>query len=231
VALLAVGCVPLQILDPSFLDSGTPVVPSSPFGASAPVPPATTVNYPPASTELSLHVDAIGRAILKANKDVALEPLFASLTFPQAEIFHRGTNLVYVTDSLVKQCKTDAELAAVLALELAKMVAEREALAAPRARNPQGGPPPEVLIGNAAQPGPFDAARMAELARYDKQRREAAKVLPPPDPDKLAARYLEKAGYPANSLEAVQPLLQLAETNYTLEKQIKMSDQPRWTAP
>ena len=44
--------------------------------------------------------------------------------FPQPELFHRDTTVVYVSDGLVKECPTDELLAAHLAREMAAMTLE-----------------------------------------------------------------------------------------------------------
>src|SRR5262249_39695897 len=74
-------------------------------------------------------VDAGGRQLLAANPQVGAKPLFHTIGAPQPEVFHRGTSDVWVTEGLVRQCATDGQLAALLCLELGKMVAEREAAA------------------------------------------------------------------------------------------------------
>jgi hypothetical protein len=205
------------------------MVPTSPFGS--PAPAATTrsiASYAPAGTEVAARADAMGRKVLAANPQAGLKPLFWTLGSPKPEIFHQGTKTVFVTDSLVRSCQTDAQLAAVLSLELAKMVAEREALAPARTRSVEPRPPIDVPIGNAGQPGAFDQARMAELARYERERREAVKPPPPPDPQVLAGVFLERAGFARADLESARPLLHAAEGNYELEKHIKTYGQSGW---
>jgi hypothetical protein len=221
--LLAGGCVPPRLFDWS-TDTDTRTVPASPFGAPGPAAPVhSTASYTQASTDIATRVDFIGRKVLAANPEAGLRPLFATHGSPQPEIFHQGTKVVNITDSLVKQCQTDAQLAAVLALELAKMVSEREALAPAGSRRLEVRPPIDVPIGNAAQADAFEQARMAELARYDRQRQLASQPLPPPDPQVLARVYLEKAGYSRADLESVRPLLKQAEGNYILEKGYRAS--------
>ena len=83
-----------------------------------------TVN--PASTDTAARVDTMGRRILAANPGIGGKPMFTTIGAPQSEVFHRGMTDVFVTEGLVREC-TDEQLAAVLCLELAKMVREREA--------------------------------------------------------------------------------------------------------
>src|SRR5437879_3739195 len=90
-------------------------------------PMTTLPTLSPASTEAASRVDKIGRGILAANPQIGAKPLFRTIGAPRPEVFHRGTDDVYVTEGLVRLCETDGQLAAVLCAELAKMVAEREA--------------------------------------------------------------------------------------------------------
>jgi hypothetical protein len=229
--LVVAGCLPIHaVLDP---DAETPstLVPTSPFG-NPPAPPQTAVKaaFAPASRDLALRVDRVGKDVLAANPQIGLRPLFATIGAPKEEVFHQGTGTIWVTEGLVKLCQGDGQLAALLCVELGKMVSEREALASPQMRNPEHRPPMDMPIGNAGQFSAPDLTRMAELAPYDRERQRAAKRLPPPDPNVLARGYLEKAGFAKTELEAVAPLLGAAERNCALEKQINGAAVPAWTA-
>src|SRR5947209_3113330 len=117
--LAIVGCVTT--------DASTTAVPGSVFGF-APVPTSDTkVNYAPPSLEIAGRVDAMGTRIRQANPQIPFQPLFRTIGSPQPEIFHRGVAEILITEGLAKDCKTDAQLAAVLSMELAKMVSEKMA--------------------------------------------------------------------------------------------------------
>jgi hypothetical protein len=202
-------------------EAGTPLVPADPFHQAAVTPPRVPVTYAPPSLAAANRVQEVGQRLWLANKQAGLRPQFRTIGAPAPEIFHVGTSEVDLTEGLVNQCRTDAELAAVLASELGKMVAEREALAGPQTRSPDREPPPEVRIGNdsnSALGGP-DLTRLAELGKFEKERRRPA-AGPPPDPQVLARGYLVKAGYAEADLERVKPLLQAAAANSTFEKQM-----------
>jgi hypothetical protein len=216
---MVLGCV--------FDEPKTPVVSSPTFVGGAPVPPGMPVsraNYPSAPLESAARVDTVGMQLVAANKEIGLQPQFRTIGAPQPEIFHYGTSNVLITDGLVKQCATDGQLAAVLARELAKMVAEREVLAPPETRRPERLPPMEVRIGseNGGGFGPSsDQTHLAELGKYEKERRNLTRPLTPPDPDVLARSYLTKAGFAPAELDAALPLLQSASENTSFAKQLK----------
>jgi hypothetical protein len=211
--LTAAGCLSPQ--------PNTASVPPNPFGMS-PSAQRALASHAPASVETAARVDAVGRQILTANSQTGVRPLFRTIGAPQPEIFHIGTSEIDITEGLAKQCATDGQMAAVLCVELGKMVSEREALTVPQTRAPERLPPVEIRIGNdsAGSFGSADQTHRAELAKYDeeRQRRKAAHV--PPDPGRLASGYLTKAGYPASDMDAIAPLLRSAAENATFAKQL-----------
>jgi hypothetical protein len=222
VAFLPVFCV--AAMGCLTREPNTTLVPSNPFGTS---PPQSTQNaLVPASLEAAARVDSLGRKILAANPQIGIQPLFRTIGAPQPEIFHRGTSEIDITEALANQCMTEAQLAAVLSSELGKMVSERELLAGPQARAPEAEPPMEVRIGsdNAGSFGPADQLHRAELAKFDKERRQrAASASARLDAQTLARGYMLKAGYTAADFDSAAPLLRSAAENHTFAKQILSS--------
>src|SRR5262245_15692791 len=188
--------------------------------------PKAPPNLAPASTEAASRVDKIGRGILAANPQIGAKPLFRTIGAPRPEIFHRGTDDIYVTEGLVKLCETDGQLAAVVCAELAKMVAEREAAAPASVRRPERLPPIDVPIAADGFAGAPDHTRLRELADYEKQKRQQARQekLPPPDPQTLCKDYLRtyllRAGYSPQDIDRAAPVLHAAAANYVFEQQM-----------
>src|SRR5713101_6941225 len=116
---------------PTTLDQSTSLNPRT---ALSPTGPVTRASNRPAPAESAARVDLLGRNILAANPQIGMKPQFMVIGSPQPEIFHKKTGELFITEGLVKQCKTEGELAALLSHELGKMVSEREALAGPQAR-------------------------------------------------------------------------------------------------
>ena len=221
-ALLALGgCM---TLDPAARDSAMPQVPASPFPASVvQTVKRAKLNYTPADQVMGMRVDAVGRKLLTANADVGLRPRFATIGSAAPEIFHPDQSIVYITEGLVRQCRTEAELAAVLASELGRMVSEREAATARATRLQEPGPPLHLPIGGQGNPVGADPTYFVEIAKYEKEHPKAARnrFLPPPDPHRVSAGLLERAGFQKADLDTVAPLLRGAEKNCTLERQFK----------
>jgi hypothetical protein len=214
-------------------DQSTAVVPPVPPGhvASAPSPFPARSAYPPQNLELAARVDGLGRKLLAANPQVGLQHVvFSTIGDPRPEIFHRGQVEIIVTEGLVQQCRDEAELAAVLCLELGKMVSEREAQAKPRTRLPRREEVIDVRVGNevGGSFGPADGTALAELGKLQQERQrvvEAASL--PPDPRVVAGGLLQRAGFAQEDLQRIEPILRLVEKNNTFEKQMKPSEPPR----
>ncbi|HZY86947.1 MAG TPA: hypothetical protein VFE78_19085 [Gemmataceae bacterium] len=208
-----------------FADGPQKLVSANPFGNTPPKGTPARVMYAPASEETGKRVGQVGEKLLAANRQTIIHPVFQTVGSSQPEVFHHDTSAVYITEGMVRECKSDGQLAAVLALELGKMVSEREALARPASRMPDRWVPMEVRVGNdvGGAFGAADGTHLAELAKANRLRDGAANVQPPapPSPEVLARCYLCKAGYAADDLSEVTPLLKKAEGNFALEKQLK----------
>ena len=117
--------------------------------------------------------------------------------------------------------RTDGQLAAVLCTEMGKLVSEREALTPATVRRPDRSPPIDTGIGRDAGWGVApDQTRLRELADFDRDRKQRDQAVAPPDPVALARMYLVRAGYHDADLQAAAPLLQQAQGNAALEKQM-----------
>src|SRR5205823_3745186 len=152
-AALAGGCLPTEFLQPDTHTEGAAAVPTSPFGAPPQnAAPVFSAKPPPSSSAtLAVKVDEIGQRLLTCNPKLGMVPLFLTIGSPQPEMFHQGTVAVYITEGLVRQCKNEAELAALLSVELGRMVSERETMASPETRNPPKQSAMAIPMGNAGQ--------------------------------------------------------------------------------
>ena len=176
----------------------------------------------PASVEIATRVNLQGQKLLAKNElsKTGVHVMFPAIGQPQPAVFHKGHSEIFITEGLVKQCKNDQQLAAILALELGKIVSEREAQAAPVAQAPRSHPPLQVPIGQDSRTtfGPADGVHLAEQARFEKERQQRLSQ-PPPDPKALARTYLRKAGISEKVLQEMKPTLRMARENVILERQ------------
>ena len=96
--------------------------------------PRSSMKAPKADLATAQRVDELGRKIIAQNTFTGIEPMFHTIGVQETVLFHRGTEELMVSQGLVKQCKTEAELAAVLCSELGQMMADKRGAAA-AARN------------------------------------------------------------------------------------------------
>ncbi len=194
------------------------------FGKAARTQAASFKPAPPATQEVALRVDRVGKQIVTANPRINQKVVFMTVGQPHEEIFHqiqKDMSTVFITEGLVKQCKSDGELAAVLCEELGKMVSEQMVQTRP-ARNPI---PASLLLNSPVGSdvgGTFGSADRTNdmiAARFEKDWEQSRSILPstPPPPETLARTYLNNAGYDQKSLDNVKQLLRKAEKQSSVE--------------
>jgi len=236
------GCLPLT-------EERTTLVGGNPFNQPAKLAPVTQVNYSPASKEAALRVDQAGQKLIQGNPQLGFHPLFATIGSPRLELFHTAAPIeapkpgektlpplmgsrpvIYITEGLVKRCPSEIELTAVLSYEIGRIQSEREEKVNPDIRSPERMPPIRVPIGNMGDSSGFssDMTAAAELAKFERRFPKRPQPLPPPDPRKVATTVLERAGFPPTALEVIEPLLQEADHQAALERQIKGGVVPTW---
>ena len=200
-------------------------VSSSPFGQPGRTQAGSFKQAPQATQKVALRVNEIGQKLLRANTRLNQQVAFLTLGVAQPEIFHqiqRDSSAIYITEGLVNECKTDGELAALLAQELAKMATEQ--LARTRPARPLTDRPPLMSprVGNDLGGNFGDAGGTEQmiLARYEKDHQQPHQAPPRPTADLLARGYLQSAGFNPADLATVRPLLRKAEQNNSLEQQM-----------
>lgn len=188
-------------------------------------------NIPQADLKTAERVETLGRRIITQNTFTGIEPLFHTVGVPEAVLFHRGPDELFISEGLAKRCQTDAELAAVLCSELGQMAAERKAarrVGADRDSFPEvglvGGTPGAAVGGGTAD----DPGRTAELAIQNRRAKQNAGGSPV-DADALARDLLRGAGFEPGELDRVQPLLKQSDRGAALRKQMSGSaPAPTW---
>ena len=184
--ILLAGCIPMQTQP----EETTRQVPVSPF-EEARKPTPTRVQFAPASQEATYRVLLVKDQLIGKNERLGLKPLAIAIGSPDPEIFHVG-NTIYITEGLVRQCPADNHLAGVLAFELGRMIAEREAHVADDIRQPERPLPIRVPIGGSSMASEADPLHGVALARYEKEFPKHAKKLDRPNPQAVARSILEK---------------------------------------
>ncbi len=62
----------------------------------------------------------VGSQILTSNPTLGVRPVFTTIGALSEEIFHQDDKAVFITEGLVRECRTDGQLAAVLCHELGR---------------------------------------------------------------------------------------------------------------
>lgn len=200
-------------------------VPGNPLGKPPRLQTASFKQAPPATQEVSLRVDRVGKQLVKANSAIKQKIAFLTVGVAHEEIFHqtqKDVSTIFITEGLAKQCKTDGELAAALSQELGKAMSELLVQARPMRKSV-----PEFIfsnppIGNDMGGMISGADRTNDMiaGHFEKDWQQRGQALPaaPPPPEKLARTYLTSAGFDAKELETVAPLLRKAEKQSSVEQ-------------
>ena len=187
--------------------------------------PVDTSQYPAAPTEVAARVDQLGRQLVGANPFLGFEPTFHTLGQAEPEVCHPDSGGVFVTAGLVAGCKSDAELAAVLATELAIIRAERRLTDRPRKLEPLA-----TLPDGGTGPDPTQLGTQALFDKTLGSRPAATKSDKPEDRRTTAAEMLRNAGYDPAALDAVEPLLAEAGRHHKAAVTFGgRGGQPRWS--
>lgn len=192
-------------------------------GANSLGKPVDTPKLPEASIAAAARVDQVGRELLAANPFLGVDPTFHTVALAEPAIFHPDLNGVLVSEGLVTRCKTDADLAAVLATELGQMSAEKRLVDRVRPGEPLLGPPDS---GSSA-----DQSVLAERAMYEKRNaRGPSAGAVAADGRTVAIDVLRAAGHSEKDLDAVAQLLSEAARNRgRLSGLGRKADAPRWS--
>ena len=228
---LLAGCAGQMPLAPEGpVTAPTAQVPASPFAEPRRAAP-TRVSYAPASQESSNRVLLAKDYLMSKNPKLNIKPYAIAVSANDPEIFH-ADNTIYITEPLIRQCGTNEALAAALAYEMGRMVAEREASVADEIRQPERPLPMHLPIGGNGNAREANPLGHIELARYEKENPKHFRRPLRPDAQNVARTLLENAGYQRTELDGVLPLLQNAERYAVLEAQFKgPQKQSEWKAP
>ena len=208
VAVATTGCF-------SLFKTGSPVV----SGKVVETPTLT-----PAAADAADRVSAVGADLLAATPLGIPEVDFFAVGSPDPELFHQSANIVYISDGLVKRCRTDGELAAVLATEVGRLTAEfRRA-----ARKESPDPIPAAAESSRSN---SDPARDLYLAQFEKDGINPVRkrLWPTVDANEIAADLLRNAGHDPKLLVEVAPLVREASAGGKASKQFLPTKPPTWT--
>lgn len=176
-----------------------------------------------ASVEHARRVDELAKRILDQNTFTGIEPVVRVIGVPESVLFHRGVNELFISEGLVKKCKTEAELAGVLCTELGKMMAQkRSAVAVGRTPDPI----PEIALpGGRSDASQVRDAELALQKRRDNQKRAESQT----GEAQLAKDLLKGAGFDPAAFEQVQGMVKQSDRGDAIRKQLSgTAASPAW---
>lgn len=196
-----------------------PPVQPPPGQSNIPLPPGTVAvpAGPPVGMSASAEqgrVQAISQRLYQANPWVKLKPLWLVRPGDTPGVAPQGDQYVVISENLVRSA-SDGQLAAVMALQLGDLAANRQKAIAEARRGQRrvSTPPDYYQQGNAADQT-SSSIRDLELADIAKQRREPRdprqreQQETQVDPANYSRQILVQAGFSPQELDAAAPLLQ-----------------------
>ena len=143
-SLLTCGCQQMS------LAPAPPLAPTpSSYHATTARSAGAAANAPASPQEARVH--DVANKLLAANPQIHVKPEFVVPHTDARELGHVAEeNHIVISEGLVNACATEGQLAAVVGMELAKLVAERQEKAGVAFREQYREPPPDVPIGRDA---------------------------------------------------------------------------------
>jgi predicted Zn-dependent protease len=186
--------------------------------------PIDTSSTRQVAIETASRVDQIGKQLTSCNPFLGVEPLYHTVAGDDPEICHPDSNGLFITDALVDRCRSDEELAAILAVELATMSLERRHKQQPKKF--EGIQPFSDSSSMAAGGVSSDQNQVGIgfLVEQDKNSRSLQ------NSEELASKILENAGYHPTAIKDVEELIKKSKQNNHLARQFgSSSNRPHWT--
>lgn len=138
-------------------------------------------------------LEEVGSRLAAASSDTGMKFQFDSLYNPRPKTHHWADGRIYITTGMIEELKTPDDLAAVLALEMAQLLAEKKA----------GGSGSEIVKASMPSTGPGDQFRDHALAA-----KIATQSIRPEDVRASAQQILDKAGFRSANVAAVREKIQ-----------------------
>jgi hypothetical protein len=209
VALFAPGCLPDW--------SRTP--PAPPGLTQTPVAGASV---PEATVQMAARLSNVGQTLLTASPFAGVTPNFYVMSTAEPAVSHPDVFGVFVSEGMMAKCPSDDDLAAVVALELGAMIAERRNLD----RLGLADPAAAFIAGDDTTASPIQdpAAKVISTAPA---RKEAG---PPATGEEVAKDLLTAAGYSEAALVRMGPLVAAARDKIDPSRTIGgPAAEPKWS--
>jgi predicted Zn-dependent protease len=164
----------------------------------------------------------VGQTLLTASPFAAVTPNFFVMSSPEMAVAHPDAFGVFVSEGMMAKCPTDDDLAAVVALELGAMIAEKRNLE----RLGLADPAAAFIAGDDPTASPIQDARAKVVSTVAARKSKA----PPVSAEQIAKDLLIAAGYSEESLVRMAPLVLAARDKIDPSRTVGgPAAEPKWS--
>src|SRR5262245_34206975 len=205
---LCPGCLPAWLREPA-----------SPGMTQTPVAGASVSD---ATVHMAARLSNVGQTLLTASPFAGITPNFFVMSTSEVSVAHPDAFGVFVSEGMMAKCRSDDDLAAVVALELGAMITEKRnldrlGLADPAAAFISGDDP-------AVSPIQDPNAKVVSTAKATKAYGSAAV------PEEIAKELITAAGYRADALARMEPIVRRARDSVDPSRAIGgPAADPQWS--
>jgi hypothetical protein len=196
-----------------------PLAPPATLGGGPMLPPTLTADpqhvlelggpVDPAFAAAQQRVRTTAQHLERSNPTLGFKPAFRVVPGDEPGLGRDAVGTITLSVGLVQACRTDGQLAGVLAWQAAEQYRQRVRRLSEAAQNVNREPPMVAREGlDNGSLGTSDRYRLAEIHKLGLDRRRPAPPLEPPPADVIARQLLLQAGYNELDLEASSRLLQ-----------------------
>lgn len=196
-----------------------PIAPPATLGGGPMLPPTLTTD-PQRTLELGGPVDptfataqqrvrAVAQQLESGNPTLGFKPAFRVVPGEEPRLAQDATGTVTLSVGLVQACRTDGQLAGLLAWQAAEQYRQRVRRLSAAGQDVLRETPMVARDGlDNGSLGTSDRYRLAEIHKLGLDRRRPAPPIEPPPADMIARQLLLQAGYNELDLEAGARLMQ-----------------------
>jgi hypothetical protein len=184
--------------------------------------PITGGAVPDTTVQMAARLATVGQTLLTANPFAGVTPNFFVMSTAEPAVAHPDVFGVFVSEGMLAKCPTDDDLAAVVALELGAMIAEKRNLD----RLGLADPAAAFIAGDDTNPSPIQDPKAPVVSTAPARKA----TVPPATPEQIAKDLLSAAGYGEAALARMAPLVRDARDKVDPSRTIGgPGAEPKWS--
>jgi hypothetical protein len=184
--------------------------------------PVAGTEVGPATVQMAARLSTVGQTLLAASPFADVMPSFLVMGMAEPAVAHPDAFGVFVSEGMVAKCPTDDDLAAVIALELGAMIAERRNLD----RLGLADPAAAFISGDDMAVSPIQDPN-AKVVSTAMAKRSTG---PATAPEQIAKDLLTAAGYSEGAFARMAPVVYTARDKVDPTRMIGgPASEPKWS--